>query len=59
MPEYTERTIVTVYLPLFKSICGKKSAGKMYLDGWMDKITKKKAKTIFTYEGQSIITVYP
>ena len=36
-----------------------KSAGKMYLDGWMDKITKNKAKTIFTYEGQSIITVYP
>ena len=36
-----------------------KSAGKWYLDGWMDKITKKKAKTILTYEVQSIITVYP
>ena len=37
-----------------------KSAGKWYLDGWMDKITKKKkAKTIFTYGVQSIITVYP
>ena len=37
----------------------KKSTGKWYLDGWMDKITQKKAKTIFTYEVQSIITVYP
>ena len=34
---------MTVYLPLLNQYAGK-SAGKWYLDGWMDNITKKKRK---------------
>ena len=59
MTDNITENFVTVYLPLLKSICGKNQLESgIWMDGWI-KLPKKKAKTIFTYEVQSIITVYP
>ena len=39
----------------FESICGKMFSWKVVY-GWMDKITKKREKILFTYEVQCINT---
>ena len=59
MVDITEKFVTECLLivqTFFESICGKCSAGKWYMDGWIKLPKKKREKILFTYEVQCINT---